>query len=125
MDTQQEIKQAEKDWVAIYLKNDADAFGHLLTDDFVYTSPACEVVHRAEYLENLRAKTVVMDYVNDSDVLIRVHGDVAVVTAGWQVKESYRGQSFEGACRITRVWLRQGGQWRAHTFQVTICGPKQ
>ena len=119
-----EIRQAENDWIAIYARNDADAFAPYLTDDFVYTSPMCEVVNRADYLQNLRDKTVVMDYTKVSDLLVRSWGDVAVVTAAWLVKEAYRGTPFEGLCRITRVWLKQEGRWRAHTFQVTECRPQ-
>ena len=83
MNEQQAIEQAEKQWVDIYLTNDADKFAELLTDDFMYTSPVCEVVNRADYLQNLRDKTVVMDYAKASDTVIRVHGDAAIVTAAW------------------------------------------
>ena len=121
MNEQQAIEQAEKQWVDIYLTNDADKFAELLTDDFMYTSPVCEVVNRADYLQNLRDKTVVMDYAKASDTVIRVHGDAAIVTAAWDVKESYRGTSFSGPCRITRVWLKQNGTWKANTFHVTEC----
>ena len=121
MNEQQEIEQAEKSWVDIYLKNDADAFDALLTADFMYTSPVCEVVSRADYLKNLRDKTVVMDYVNASDTVIRVHDNVAIVTAAWDVKEAYRGISFAGPCRITRVWLKENNAWKAIAFHVTEC----
>ena len=117
----EEVRQAERDWVALYLKNDADAFAAYLTDDFVYTSPVCEVVDRATYLRNLRDRTVVMQYAHPSDELIRVHGNTAIVTAAWDVSEAYQGQPFAGPCRITRVWLRERGRWRAAVFHVTEC----
>ena len=53
MNEQTEIELAEKQWVDIYLTNDADKFSELLTDDFMYTSPVCEVVNRVDYLQNL------------------------------------------------------------------------
>ena len=116
---EQEIMRAEGEWTEIYLKNDADNFENLLTDDFLYTSPFGEVVDRATYLKNLRERIVVMDYVNPSDVLVRVHNETAIVTALWDVKETYKGQGGAGEFRILRVWLRQPDRWRAVAFQVT------
>ena len=113
------VLAAERRWVEIYQRNDADAFAGLLTDDFVYTSPVGEKVPRQPYLDNLRDRTVVMRSVEPSDEEIRLHGDTAVVTARWTVDEAYRDTPFKGPVRITRTWVRQGGQWKALAFQVT------
>lgn len=119
MAAQEEIIAAERRWVEIYQRNDADAFASLLTTDFIYTSPVGEKVPRETYLKNLRDRTVVMTSVEPSDEEIRIHGDCAVVTATWTVQEAYRGTPFNGPARITRVWVREGGDWKALAFQVT------
>lgn len=119
--TREEVLQAERDWVEVYLKNDAEAFDHYLTEDFVYTSPVCEVVERATYLKNLREHVVEMKSVVPSDIRVQLYGETAVVTGRWVVEESYRGTSFSGPCRITRVWVKVEGRWRAAAFHVTEC----
>ena len=119
MSNHDEIIAAERRWVAIYKTNDADAFAELLTDDFIYTSPVGEKVLRQAYLDNLRDRAVVLTEATPSDEEIRIHGDCAVVTATWTVDEAYCGQPFKGPARITRVWIREGGQWLALAFQVT------
>ncbi len=117
---QKEITTHERNWSAIYKKNDADSFETLLTDDFLYTSPVGEVVDRKTYLYNLKEKVVLMTSVEVSDELIRVYGDTALVTATWTVDEAYRGFPTKGPCRITKVWVKQKGQWKAAAFQVTF-----
>ena len=114
-----DVISAERRWVEVYKKNDADTFATLLTDDFVYTSPVGEKVPRQTYLDNLRDRTVVLTDAAASDEEVRVHGDCAVVTATWTVDEAYRGTPFKGPARITRVWVRENGQWKALAFQVT------
>ena len=118
----QNIISAERLWVEIYKRNDADAFAELLTDDFVYTSPVGEKVARQTYVDNLRDRTVVMTSVAASDEEVRVHGETAVVTATWTVDEAYRGHPYKGPVRITRVWVREAGTWKALAFQVTNSG---
>ena len=115
----QAVLAAEQAWIEVYLKNDAAAFDDFLTEDFLYTSPVGEVVDRATYLKNLAEKQVQMDYIKPSDVLVRTHENTAIVTATWDVKETYKGKLDQGMNRIIRVWLRQTDRWRAIAFQVT------
>jgi len=124
MSVSDEIIAAERRWVEIYQRNDADAFAALLTDNFIYTSPVGEKVPRQTYLDNLRDRVVVMTSVDPTDEEVRVHGDCAVVTATWTVDEAYRGTPFRGPARITRVWVREDDAWRALAFQVTDARPK-
>ncbi len=122
---EQEIQRMEQIWIDTYLKNDADTFSNYLTEDFLYTSPSCEVVDRATYISNLRDNTIHMDYITPSDMLIRVHGDTAIVTATWMVKEQYKETEASGPHRIIRIWLKYPDGWRAVAFQVTACSPQQ
>ena len=117
-----DVLAAERRWVELYKRNDAERFAALLTDDFLYTSPVGEKVPRQAYLDNLADKTVVMTSVDASDEEVRIHGDTAVVTATWTVDESYRGNAFKGPVRITRTWVRDDGEWVALAFQVTTVG---
>ncbi len=118
-DVTREVMAAEQEWIDVYIKNDAETFDDFLTDDFLYTSPVGEVVDRATYLENLAQKLVQMEYINPSDILVRIHENTAIVTATWDVNETYKGKTDRGLYRIIRVWLRQPDRWRVVAFQVT------
>ena len=119
------VHAAEAEWVEIYLRNDADAFADLITDDFVYTSPVGEVVDHDTYITNLRDDVVHMDYIHPEDLLVRRYGEqTAVVTGTWKVKERYKDDQAEGAFRIIRVWIKQPDRWRAAAFQVTLVDPR-
>lgn len=115
----QEILAAEQHWIDVYIENDAATFDDFLTNDFLYTSPVGEVVDRATYLKNLAERQVQMEYIQPSDVLVRMHEHTAIVTATWDIKETYKGKRDQGLYRIIRVWLRQPDRWRAVAFQVT------
>ena len=116
---QGQIIAAERHWVEVYRRNDAELLGNILTEDFIYTSPTGEKVSREVYLTNLRDRVVEMKSVAASDEEVRIHGDCAVVTATWTVDEAYRGTPFQGPARITRVWVREDKVWKAVAFQVT------
>jgi ketosteroid isomerase-like protein len=120
---QQEVLRAEQDWIDAYLQNDATRFDEYLTGDFLYTSPYGELVDRPTYLSNMVEGIIKMDFIRPADLLVRLAGDTAIVTALWNVQETYKGKMENGAYRILRVWVRQTGRWRAIAFQVTSLQP--
>ena len=124
MSSVEEIVALERKWVEVYKRNDAEQFERLLTTDFIYTSPVGEKVLRQIYLDNLRNGIVKLSSVVPSDEEVRLHADTAVVTATWTVDEAYRGTPFQGPARITRVWIKVDGEWKALAFQVTDARPK-
>ena len=119
MHTPESVIAAERRWIEVYKANDADGLGALLTADFLYTSPLGEVVDRQNYLDNLRGRTVLMRAVEPSGEIVRMHENVAIVTATWTVDESYRGTRFKGPVRVIRIWVWADGAWQAAAFQVT------
>ena len=120
---EREILAAEARWIERYALNDADAFEHILADDFLYVSPAgCEVVRRRQYIDNLRDGTTKMTRFDQTEVLVRVYADVALVTARAAVEENLRGQQWSGSFYMIRVWRRIDAQaWRAVAFHLTDC----
>src|ERR1700694_141497 len=57
---------------------------------------------------------------NIPDMVVRVYGDAAVVTARADVKGHQLGEDFSGPYRYTRVWVRRTGHWLAVSYQATV-----
>ena len=57
-----------------------------------------------------------------SDQNIRVYGNTAVVVEKASVKGTAGGQSIDGDYRLTRVWVKESGQWKMASGQVTRIG---
>jgi hypothetical protein len=59
------------------------------------------------------------EYLETSDLKIRVYADTAVVT-GRALQTAQRvGKDFTDSYRFTRVFVRRGGQWLAVALQMT------
>jgi hypothetical protein len=88
---------------------DAAAYDKMTTSDFQFINGSGALVSKADRLALLK-KGPTAGF-RTLDHVIRVYGDVAVVTG--------RQGGGEGPIRFTRVWLRQGNEWRAVATQAT------
>jgi ketosteroid isomerase-like protein len=60
------------------------------------------------------------DSIDFSEMVVRVYGDTAVVTARAEVKGTDLGEDFSGPYRFTRVWVKRNGEWQAISYQATV-----
>jgi Domain of unknown function (DUF4440) len=88
---------------------DAASYDRLTTADFQFITGAGVMMTKAERLALL--KNGPSPGFRTSDHAIRMYGNVAVVTG--------RQGPGAGAVRFTRVWVRQGNEWRAVVTQAT------
>jgi len=54
-----------------------------------------------------------------SDLKVRVYGDAAVVTGKLQRTRTINGQQQDDNWRFTKMYVRQGGQWRVVAFHAS------
>ena len=94
-------KAIEADAAAVYDK--------MTTSDFQFINGAGALVSKADRLALLKKGG--SPGFRTLDHVIRIYGDVAVVTG--------RQGAGDGPIRFTRVWLRQGNEWRAVATQAT------
>ena len=88
---------------------DATAYDKMTSSDFQFINGAGALVSKADRLALLKKGPT--PGFRTLDHVIRVYGDVAVVTG--------RQGAGDGPIRFTRVWLRQGNEWRAVATQAT------
>jgi ketosteroid isomerase-like protein len=110
------IRELNAGYVRAFLKSDAGWYDRHLTPDFMCILTSGAVVDRATFVENARKPHTVLSY-ELSDVKVRQHGDVALVSAlgSWTRKDGTSGKT-----RYVDVWVRKDGAWKAVSAQLTL-----
>ena len=104
------------------LKGGAEAVAiddKILTDDYTRIPPNGAALTKADILNGFKAGQTKYDSLQHSDVKVRIYGHTAVVTGVATEKGIRLGASFSGKTRWTRVFVKQGGDWKIVLFQST------
>ena len=117
--TQADLEAKERAvYDAIKAKN-WDAFGAMLTDDFVIVSDG-GVETKAGMLEGMTKKYVLTDYTITDVRLVKVDADLAVLTYTTTGKGTYDGKPLpDKPARASSAWVNRGGKWLAAYHQET------
>ena len=118
--TIREIIEMEREAREASIHRDADFSARTLADDYVAISPLGQVTTKQDTLSARKSGQLRYDTIDISDMVVRVYGDTAVVTARADVKGHQLGEDFSGPYRYTRVWVRRTGHWQAVSYQATV-----
>jgi ketosteroid isomerase-like protein len=118
--TIREIIDMERQARDASLHRDADFSQRTLAEDYVAISPLGQVTTKQETVSARKSTQLRYDAINVSDMVVRVYGDTAVVTARADVKGHQLGEDFSGPYRYTRIWVRRTGHWQAVSYQATV-----
>ncbi|MBZ5687926.1 MAG: nuclear transport factor 2 family protein [Acidobacteriia bacterium] len=102
------------------LRRDADFSQRTLAEDYVAITPLGQVTTKQDTVSARKSAQLKYDTINVTDMVVRVYGDTAVVTARADVKGHQLGEDFSGPYRYTRVWVRRTGHWLAVSYQATV-----
>jgi ketosteroid isomerase-like protein len=116
---QEEILKMEKDFGQAVIKNDADAVGQFLTDDWIIIDPDGGVIDKARFLDVIRSSALTHEQMDSDDVRIRIYGDAATATALTRTNGKFMGQDFSTQARATDVLVKKDGRWQVVFSQVT------
>jgi ketosteroid isomerase-like protein len=115
-----EIVEMERQVKDASLRRDADFSQKTLAEDYVAISPLGQVSTKQDTLSVRRSGQLRYDTINITDMVVRVYGDTAVVTARAEVRGHQLGEDFSGPYRYTRVWVRRSGHWQTVSYQATV-----
>ena len=119
-DYRREIELAEAQWRAAQLAGDIATMDKLLADDYFGISMTGQLNNKAQQLDRLRNRTLVLTRLDVSDVKIKLVGRVAIVTSLAQIDGTSEGESLDGTFRYTRIYKRYpDGSWKITNFEVT------
>jgi ketosteroid isomerase-like protein len=115
-----EILEMERQAKEASLRRDADFTQRTVADDYVAITPMGRVATKQDSLSVRRNGQLRYDTINITDMVVRVYGDTAIVTARADVKGHQLGEDFSGPYRYTRVWVRRSGHWQTVSYQATV-----
>ena len=111
--TERRILQLEEERRQALLQRDIPTLDRLVADDYMETSPNGTIRNKSQNINDLKAGNAKLDYLNFSNLKVRVNGNTAVVTGVVTRKGSVQGKEFSGQARYTRVYVKRDGRWQA------------
>ncbi|HEX4783208.1 MAG TPA: nuclear transport factor 2 family protein [Candidatus Sulfotelmatobacter sp.] len=118
--TIREIVDMERQAREASIHRDAEFSQRTLAEDYVAITPLGQVTTKQDTVSARKNAQLRYDTIDVSDMVVRVYGDTAVVTARADVKGHQLGEDFSGPYRYTRVWVRRTGHWQAVSYQATV-----
>ena len=119
-ETIRQIVDMERQAKEASLRRDAEFSLRTLAEDYVAITPLGQVTTKQENVSARRSGQLRYESMNVTDMVVRLYGDTAVVTARADVKGHQLGEDFSGPYRYTRVWVRRNGHWQAVSYQATV-----
>jgi hypothetical protein len=119
-ETIRQILELEREAKDASVHRDAAFAERTLADDYVAITPLGQVITKADTVAARRSGQLRYDSIDVSDMVVRVYGNTAVVTARAEVRGKDLGEEFNGPYRFTRVWIHRGGHWLTVSYQATV-----
>jgi ketosteroid isomerase-like protein len=117
--TQDEILKIEKEFGQAVIKNDANAVGAFLADDWIIVDPDGGVIDKPRFLGVVKSGALTHDQMDSDEFRIRIYGDTATATALTRTKGKFMGQDFASQERATDVLVKKDGRWQIVLSQLT------
>ncbi|HEU4386829.1 MAG TPA: nuclear transport factor 2 family protein [Blastocatellia bacterium] len=114
---EQEILKLEVEWTEAARNHDKTAIARLLADDFASVDETGLVLNKTQFLAAVPDVTI--ESYSYDEVSVRGYGSVAVATARWVLKGSFKGSDFSGEYRETDVWVKSGSSWQVVASHIT------
>lgn len=120
-----QVEQLEQTWRTAQLNGDVDAMDRLLSDDYVGITMNGQVVTKAQQLDRMRNRNLVLTQISLDDVKVKLIGTTtAIVTSLAEVDGTSDGAPMHGTYRYTRVYTRTAaGNWKITNFEATRVNP--
>ena len=99
------ILALESKWNEAYKRGDIATMESLLADDFVITVEDGSIFSKSGYIAHNGDSTVHVEVSEMTDLRVRMHGNVAVVTGAYHEKGTSKGKGYESRDRLTDVWM--------------------
>jgi ketosteroid isomerase-like protein len=119
-DTIREIVDLERQAKDAAIHRDAAFSERTLAEDYVGISPLGQVISKTDTISARKTAQLRYDSIDVTEMVVRLYGNTAVVTARADVKGKELGEEFSGPYRFTRVWVRRNGHWLTVSYQATV-----
>ncbi len=110
----------EQKFTDAYKQHDLKTLTSMLAEDFVITVEDGRVFGRMGYLAHTADSSVQVEVAEESDLRVRLHGNIAVVTGAYHETGTSKGVRYEYHDRLTDVWMKVDGQWQLIASQYSV-----
>ena len=107
-----QVRKLEEKWTAAYKDRKIDLLSSLLAEDFVITVEDGNTYSKAGYITHSADSSVRVEVAKLSDLRVRLHGNVAVVTGAYHERGTSNRKPYEYHDRLTDVWVKVGNTWQ-------------
>jgi ketosteroid isomerase-like protein len=114
------ILALEKKWTDAYKLRNINLMTSMLAEDFVITVEDGNIYGKMGYMAHTADTSTQVDVAEESDLKVRMHGVVAVVTGAYHETGTFKGKRYEYRDRLTDVWMKIDGQWRLIGAQYSV-----
>lgn len=119
-ETIREIVDLERQAKEASLHRDPDFTERTLADDYVGITPLGQIATKQDVLRARKSGQLRYEAIDISEMVVRIYGETAIVTARAEVKGHQLGEDFSGPYRYTRIWVRRAGHWETVSYQATV-----
>ena len=116
---EQQVKNLSYEVIAVTMKADTNSLEKLLADDYMAIRSDGALSTKAQEIENVKSSTLKYERDDIQDLNIRVYGHTAIATKLVFFKGTVSGKPLTSTNRVTRVWVKQQGNWKCVSFQST------
>jgi ketosteroid isomerase-like protein len=116
---EEELLKLEKEFTEAIVKNDAEAIGRFLADDWVIIDADGGIVDKARFLGVIKSGDLSHQMMESGEVHVRIYGEAALVTGLTATKGKFIGQEFSTRERATDVFVKRDGRWQCVFSQLT------
>ena len=106
------VRALEMKWAESYKQHNIEILSSLLADEFVITVEDGNVYSKAGYISHTADSGTKVQVADISDLKVRTHGNVAVVTGLYHEKGESNGKPYDYHDRLTDCWVKIGGKWQ-------------
>ena len=109
---QRTVAELDSKYQLAVKNNDAEAMARILSDDFVLTLGTGQTYTRTDLLNKARTKEVIYEDNEDTDKIVRVWSDNAIVTSKLWLKGVDKGKPFAWHVWFSDTYVRTPSGWR-------------
>ncbi len=106
------ILALEKKWTEAYRLRDISILSSLLAENFVITVEDGSTFGKEGYISHTADSSVHVELAELSELRVRMHGNIAIVTGAYHEKGDSKGKRYEYRDRLTDVWMKMDGKWQ-------------
>lgn len=110
----------EAKWNDTYKRADAAGMAALLADDFIITVEDGTTFSKPGYLAYTADSELHVQISEMTDLKVRMHSNVAIVTGAYHEKGASKGRAYEWRDRFTDVWMKTTAGWQVIASHYSI-----